>query len=125
MSCQIAHGDVIRAVQFERRAMVGNVLLFFSTLSAAFWLKVPLSPYLPPAEDARQRLVEAIRKFASGHQLEIHGSSSRRVLYIAYVLMMKSVISELGFLGATLQTAYGVIGDGSFEEIFAEDTRRR
>ena len=69
-------------------SQVGNVLLYFSTLSAAFGLKVPLSPYLPPAEDARQRLVEAIHKVATARQLETQGSSSRQLLYIAYVLMM-------------------------------------
>lgn len=37
--------------------MVGNIILYFSTLSAAFSLKSPLPPYLPPAEDARLRLV--------------------------------------------------------------------
>lgn len=37
--------------------MVGNVILYFSTLAAAFRLKSPLPPYLPPAETARQRLV--------------------------------------------------------------------
>lgn len=37
--------------------MVGNVILYFSTLAAAFRLKSPLPPYLPPAEDSRQRLV--------------------------------------------------------------------
>lgn len=37
--------------------MVGNVILYFSTLSAAFRLKAPLPPYLPPAEKSRQELV--------------------------------------------------------------------
>lgn len=37
--------------------MVGNIILYFSTLSAAFALKSPLPPYLPPAEEARLRLV--------------------------------------------------------------------
>lgn len=40
--------------------MVGNVILFFSVLSAGFKLKVPLPPYLPPAEQSRQRLVRII-----------------------------------------------------------------
>ena len=37
--------------------MVGNIILYFSTLAAAFRLKAPLPPYLPPAEQSRQRLV--------------------------------------------------------------------
>lgn len=32
----------------------------------------------------------------------------------------ESVVSELQFLGLTAQTAFGVIGDGQFEEIFVE-----
>lgn len=60
-------------------------------LAAAFGLKVPLSPYLPPAEDARQRLVTAIRKVAAAHHLEIQGSS-RQLLYIAYALMMSALV---------------------------------
>lgn len=37
--------------------MAGNIILSFSTLAAAFRLKAPLPPYLPPAEEARRRLV--------------------------------------------------------------------
>lgn len=37
--------------------MVGNIILYFSTLASAFRLKAPLPPYLPPAEKARQQLV--------------------------------------------------------------------
>ena len=45
-------------VSKERRELVGNVILYFSTLSAAFRLKAPLPPYLPPAEKSRQELVK-------------------------------------------------------------------
>ena len=37
--------------------MVGNIILYFSTLASAFRFKAPLPPYLPPAEKARQQLV--------------------------------------------------------------------
>lgn len=37
--------------------MVGNIVLYFSTLASAFRLKAPLPPYLPPAEESRERLV--------------------------------------------------------------------
>jgi hypothetical protein len=43
--------------------MVGNIILYFSTLASAFRLKAPLPPYLPPAEKARQQLV---RKYPHG-----------------------------------------------------------
>lgn len=45
--------------------MVGNVILYFSVLAAAFRLKSPLPPYLPPAEASRQRLVRRL-SFALG-----------------------------------------------------------
>ena len=43
--------------------MVGNIILYFSTLASAFRLKAPLPPYLPPAEKARQRLVSISLSF--------------------------------------------------------------
>jgi hypothetical protein len=51
--------DFILPVNKERREMVGNIILYFSTLASAFRLKAPLPPYLPPAEKARQQLVRA------------------------------------------------------------------
>jgi hypothetical protein len=44
-------------VNKERHEMVGNIILYFSTLASAFRIKAPLPPYLPPAEKSRQRLV--------------------------------------------------------------------
>jgi hypothetical protein len=49
--------DIIRHKILNVRSKVGNIILYFSILSAAFRLKAPLPPYLPPAEAARQRLV--------------------------------------------------------------------
>ena len=37
--------------------MVGNIIIYFSTLASAFHLKALLLPYFPPAEKARQQLV--------------------------------------------------------------------
>jgi hypothetical protein len=54
---QSVRQDFIVPVNRERRDMVGNIILGFSTLAAAFRLKAPLPPYLPPAEESRQRLV--------------------------------------------------------------------
>jgi hypothetical protein len=54
---QAVRQDFIIPVNKERREMVGNIILSFSTLASAFRLKAPLPPYLPPAEKARQRLV--------------------------------------------------------------------
>jgi len=110
--------DFILPVNKERREMVGNIILFFSTLAAAFQLKSPLPPYLPPAEEARLRLVDAIRKLDVVRNRDVKGS--RQLLFFAYALTMKGVIDELNHLGHTLQEAFGVIGQSTeeFEALF-------
>jgi hypothetical protein len=130
--------DFIIPVSKERREMVGNIILYFSTLASAFRLKAPLPPYLPPAEKARQQLVrkysyfnrgpfvltavqvEAIRRLEVVRKREIRGS--RQLLYFAYALTMKGITQELDFLGRTSQDAFGVIGQSTevFENLFRE-----
>ncbi|EGO00416.1 hypothetical protein SERLA73DRAFT_52646 [Serpula lacrymans var. lacrymans S7.3] len=111
--------EFILPVNKERHEMVGNIILFFSTLSAAFRLKAPLPPYLPPAEKSRQRLVDAIRKLDVVKNRDVKGS--RQLLFFAYALTMGGVTQELDYLGRTLQTAFGVIGQTpeEFEALFA------
>lgn len=137
--------DFIIPVTKERREMVGNIILYFSTLASAFRLKAPLPPYLPPAEEARQQLVsihclfsfnftsnsegkklvlkkvEAIRRLDVVRKREIKGS--RQLLYFAYALTMKGITGELEFLGRTSQDAFGVIGESTevFENMFRDD----
>jgi len=98
--------------------MAGNIILYFSTLASAFRLKAPLPPYLPPAEKARQQLVEAIRRLDVVRNRDIKGS--RQLLYFAYALTMKGITQELDFLGRTSQDAFGVIGQSTevFESMF-------
>ncbi|KAI0743674.1 Fusaric acid resistance protein-like-domain-containing protein [Daedaleopsis nitida] len=110
--------DFIVPVNRERREMVGNVILYFSVLASAFRLKSPLPPYLPPAEESRLRLVEAIRKLDVVRNRDVKGS--RHLLFFAYALTMKAVIQELDYLGRTLQDAFGVIGQSreAFENLF-------
>ncbi|KAG8850393.1 hypothetical protein FRB96_000457 [Tulasnella sp. 330] len=114
--------DFIIPVNPQRREMVGNVLLYFSTLSSAFTLKRALPPYLPPAEEARQRLVEAIRQLDVIKNRDV--KQSEHLLFFAYALMMKGVIKELDFLGGTLQDAFGVIGQSveGFEHFFIAES---
>lgn len=103
-------------------------------------MKRALPPYLPPAEDARQRLVEAIRQLDVVKNRDV--KQSEHLLYFAYALMMseflesrsmasllmphptEGVIRELDFLGETLQDAFGVIGDSveSFEQLFVAES---
>ncbi|KAJ6616683.1 hypothetical protein B0H10DRAFT_2036570 [Mycena sp. CBHHK59/15] len=126
MRCSVRQ-DFILPVNKERREMVGNIILSFSTLASAFRLKAPLPPYLPPAEVSRQRLVAAIRKLDVVRNREVTGS--RQLLFFAYALTMKGVTEELESLGRTLQNAFGVIGQTpeEFEALFMdpEESRRR
>ncbi|KAI9447166.1 Fusaric acid resistance protein-like-domain-containing protein [Russula earlei] len=117
--------DFIIPVNKERREMVGNIILYFSTLASAFRLKAPMPPYLPPAEKARQQLVEAIRKLDVVKNREIRGS--RQLLYFAYALTMKGITRELDFLGRTSQDAFGVIGQSTevFDRMFLVDVDNR
>ncbi|KAJ7240156.1 Fusaric acid resistance protein-like-domain-containing protein [Mycena haematopus] len=112
--------EFILPVNKERREMVGNIILSFSTLASAFHLKAPLPPYLPSPEASRQRLVAAIRTLDVVRNREVKGS--RQLLFFAYALAMKGVTVELETLGRTLQTAFGVIGQTpeEFEALFVE-----
>ncbi|CAA7263185.1 unnamed protein product [Cyclocybe aegerita] len=113
--------DFIIPVNRERREMVGNIMLSFTTLSAAFRLKAPLSPYLPPVEQSRLRLVEAIRRLDVVKNRDV--KFSRQLLFFAYALTMKGVTMELESLGRILQDAFGVIGQTAdeFEMLFYPD----
>ncbi|KAL5631313.1 hypothetical protein ACGC1H_006986 [Rhizoctonia solani] len=115
----VVRRQFIIPVNRERRDMVGNVLLYFSTLSGAFQLKTPLPPYLPPAEQARKKLVDAVRQLDVVKNKNI--KASKHLLFFAYVILMGGVIKELEFLGGTLQEAFGVIGESSslFEALFS------
>ncbi|WVQ72114.1 hypothetical protein IAR50_001659 [Cryptococcus sp. DSM 104548] len=107
-------------VNKERREMAGNVILYFYTLSAGLRLRTPVPPYLPPAEDARKRLVKAIRGLEVVKRRKLK-SGGRHLLFFAYALAMQEVIAELDFLGRMLQDAYGVISHptvSSFEDLF-------
>lgn len=53
--------EFILPVNKERREMVGNIILYFSTLSSTFRLKAPLPPYLPPAALSQEQLVNRHR----------------------------------------------------------------
>lgn len=81
-----------------------------------------MPPYLPPAEAARERLVEAIRDLDVVKRRSVRGGG-RHLLFFAYALAMQEVIGELDYLGALLQDAFGVIsaspsGTREFDELF-------
>lgn len=105
----------------ERRELVGNVLLFFSVIANSFHSKSPLPPYLPPANKARQNLMDKIQSVSctdsrpststrDTNYLEMQSSTSH-LLVFAYALCMRSLINELETLGVQLQATFGVIGN--------------
>ncbi|KAI6037545.1 Fusaric acid resistance protein-like-domain-containing protein [Pisolithus marmoratus] len=110
----------ILPVNKERREMAGNIVLYFSVLASAFRLKAPLPPYLPPAEEARTRLVDAIRQLDVVKKRDV--KASKQLLFFAYALTMKGVTQELDYLGRTLQDAFGVIGQTvqEFDALFTD-----
>ncbi|KAK4685629.1 hypothetical protein P7C73_g4513, partial [Tremellales sp. Uapishka_1] len=112
--------DFVEPVNKERREMVGNVILYFYTISAGFKLRTPMPPFLPPAEQARQNLVASIRNLDVVKRRSVRGGG-RHLLFFAYALAMQEVIAELDYLGGLLQDAFGVISQSTvldFEVLF-------
>ncbi|EGG02122.1 uncharacterized protein MELLADRAFT_91665 [Melampsora larici-populina 98AG31] len=103
--------------QAERRTMVGNVLLLFGLLSTAIELKSPMPPFLPPAEQARQRLLSRVRAISD------NDNSQHDFLFFAYAVAMKNVIRQLENIAKEAQGLYGIIGGvrsiEEFEGFFA------
>ncbi|KAG0151562.1 hypothetical protein CROQUDRAFT_36606 [Cronartium quercuum f. sp. fusiforme G11] len=104
--------------QVERRGMVGNILLLFGLLSTAIELKSPMPPFLPPAEQARQRLLNRVRAIANDDE----NSNDHEFLYYAYAVAMKNIIRQLEIVGYEAQELFGIIGGvksvEEFESIF-------
>ncbi|KAM0753945.1 hypothetical protein T439DRAFT_378053 [Meredithblackwellia eburnea MCA 4105] len=109
--------DYVIPVNPERREMVGNVLLYFSVLSSAVYLKTPLPAFLPPAAAARDRLVHRLRELPVVQRRIVRGGSEG-LLYLAYALQMKDVIAQLDILGTQFQSLFGIIGGASSREAF-------
>ncbi|KAG0372350.1 hypothetical protein BGX24_000366, partial [Mortierella sp. AD032] len=119
-----ARRDFIVPVNKERREMVGNVLLYFYTIASALRLKTPLPPYLPPANNARLRLIQKIRQLpvVQNKVVMTEDNDERYVFYYAYALVMDDVIRELERLGRWSQDLFGVITPAiEFEAWFTDD----
>lgn len=119
-----ARRDFIVPVNKERREMVGNVLLYFYTIASALRLKTPLPPYLPPANNARLRLIQKIRQLpvVQNKVVLTEDNDERYIFYYAYALVMDDVIRELERLGQWSQDLFGVITPASeFEAWFTDD----
>ncbi|KAG0261476.1 hypothetical protein BG011_001003 [Mortierella polycephala] len=119
-----ARRDFIVPVNKERREMVGNVLLYFYTIASALRLKTPLPPYLPPANQARLRLIQKIRQLpvVQNKVVMTEDNDERYIFYYAYALVMDDVIRELERLGRWSQDLFGVITPaGEFEAWFTDD----
>ncbi|KAF9963620.1 hypothetical protein BGZ70_007299 [Mortierella alpina] len=119
-----ARRDFIVPVNKERREVVGNVLLYFYTIASAMRLKTPLPPYLPPANNARLRLIQKIRQLpvVQNKVVMTEDNDERYIFYYAYALVMDDVIRELERLGRWSQDLFGVITPAAeFEAWFTND----
>ncbi|KAI1317808.1 hypothetical protein EDD11_007830 [Mortierella claussenii] len=119
-----ARRDFIVPVNKERREMVGNVLLYFYTIASALRLKTPLPPYLPPANNARLRLIQKIRQLpvVQNKVVMTEELDERYIFYYAYALVMDDIIRELERLGQWSQDLFGVITPAAeFESWFTND----
>ncbi|CAG8669812.1 5812_t:CDS:2, partial [Ambispora leptoticha] len=110
--------DFIIPINRERRELVGNVLLYFYVLAAALRLKTPLPPYLPPADQARRRMVKKIRDLPVVRQRVVEGNDEHYIVYYAYALVMEDIIRELENLGGIMQELFGTMGGEEFDEFF-------
>ncbi|CAG8581661.1 54_t:CDS:2 [Ambispora gerdemannii] len=110
--------DFIIPINRERRELVGNVLLYFYVLAAALRLKTPLPPYLPPADQARRRMVKKIRDLPVVRQRFVEGNDEHYIVYYAYALVMEDIIRELENLGGTMQELFGTMGGEEFDAFF-------
>lgn len=78
--------------------MAGNILLYFYLLASALQLKTPLPPFLPPAEHARELLMnklEQVLPSVAANTTHATQDDESYVVYYAYVVMMESIIQEL------------------------------
>lgn len=74
--------------------MAGNILLYFYLLASALQLKTPLPPYLPPAEKARQVLLDKLEEVLPSTAASSAQDESYMVYY-AYLGMVEDIIQEL------------------------------
>ncbi|BGP06177.1 hypothetical protein JCM10049v2_001996 [Rhodotorula toruloides] len=106
---KVVRRDFVLPVNEQRREMVGNVILYLALLSSAVSAKTPLPPFLPPAEQARERLVAKLRDLEVVKRRLVRGGSES-LLYYAYTTSMQDVIAPLDLLGAIFQRLFGIIG---------------
>lgn len=101
-----------------------------SLLASDLSLKAPLPPYrmhqvdmidllltnlaVPPAEEARRRLIARISDLPLIQQRAVRGTSAF-LLFYSYALMEKALIAELEKVGSVFQYLFGVLGDQTAE----------
>ncbi|KAJ8295574.1 putative membrane protein [Rhodotorula toruloides] len=112
---KVVRRDFVLPVNEQRREMVGNVILYLALLSSAVSAKTPLPPFLPPAEQARERLVAKLRDLEVVKRRLVRGGSES-LLYYAYTTSMQDVIAPLDLLGAIFQRLFGIIASSQHHE---------
>lgn len=109
-SYQTIRTEIILPCRTERREVTGNVLLYLSLLASNLALKAPLPPYLPPAEEARERFVGKLDSLPIVKRRAVRGTTAL-LLFYSYALMEKDLIATLSHIGSTFQYLFGVMGD--------------
>ncbi|OBZ85235.1 Uncharacterized protein C26F1.08c [Choanephora cucurbitarum] len=109
--------DLMLPASQELMEMAGSVLLYFYLLASALQLKTPLPPYLPPAEQAREKLMLKLQKMPKipadlkkNHDFTFDSEAVKDecyMVYYAYVVMMESIIIELDKLGQRMKELFG------------------
>ncbi|CEP18223.1 hypothetical protein [Parasitella parasitica] len=100
----------------EFMEMAGNVFLYFYLLASALQLKTPLPPFLPPAEKARQLLMQKLQQLPLVMEMSIHEHDLAEekkdecyMVYYAYVVLMENIIRELEQLGSHMKDLFGTL----------------
>ncbi|KAK9704585.1 hypothetical protein K7432_010102 [Basidiobolus ranarum] len=119
---QSVREDFVMPVNDERKQMVGCILLSFYIFASALRIKTPLPPYLPPANEARQRLVARIRELPVVKMRHVYGNDAHYIFYYAYVLVLEDVIREIDKIGTYMKLLFGCVGGAQFEGYFRTPT---
>ncbi|KAI8646874.1 hypothetical protein BD408DRAFT_335945 [Parasitella parasitica] len=113
----------------EFMEMAGNVFLYFYLLASALQLKTPLPPYLPPAENTRQLLMQKLQQLPlvmeisiQGHELAEEKKDECYMVYYAYVVLMENIIRELEQLGSHMKELFGsLVPEDQWMRCFAQN----
>ncbi|KAI9291197.1 hypothetical protein K502DRAFT_368642 [Neoconidiobolus thromboides FSU 785] len=101
--------DFVLPLNKYRKDLVGCMILQFHILASTLVLKTPLPPYLPPAHQARKRLVLALRELAVVRNRVLFKEDSHHIVYYAFVVVLDDLIDELDEIAENIKSLFGVM----------------